>query len=52
MLTVTLLVATITCGLVLASGAAWPAALLSGGGAGGAALGMLPRLLDKRGDSD
>ncbi|MEZ0071782.1 hypothetical protein [Planotetraspora sp. GP83] len=51
-LTVTALVATIACALVLAAGAPWPTALLSGGAAGGAALGLLPHLLDDRRDPD
>ncbi|MEO3810695.1 hypothetical protein ABGB17_16970 [Sphaerisporangium sp. B11E5] len=49
-LTASALVAAVACALALAAGAGWPAALLTGGAAGGAALGMLPRLLD--GDSD
>lgn len=51
-LTVATLVAAIVCALTLAAGAPWPTALLSAGAAGGAALGMLPRLLDDRRDED
>lgn len=51
-LTVSALVAVTVCALVLATGAAWPAALLSGGAAGGAALGLLPNLLEDRRDAD
>ncbi|MCK2218783.1 hypothetical protein MF672_034055 [Actinomadura sp. ATCC 31491] len=47
-LTMALTVAAITCALVLAGGVAWPGALLSGGGAGGATLAALPRLLTRR----
>ncbi|MGI5274113.1 hypothetical protein ACQEUU_33605 [Nonomuraea sp. CA-218870] len=47
-LTLAILVAAITCALVLATGAAWPAALLSGGGAGAATLAALPQLLKNR----
>ncbi|MEV4165518.1 hypothetical protein [Nonomuraea dietziae] len=49
-LTVAGVVAAITCALVLASGASWPTALLSCGGAGGAVLVALPRLLGGDGD--
>lgn len=49
-LTVAALVAAVTCALALAAGAPWPTALLSGGAAGGATLGVLPRLLDQRRD--
>ncbi|GAA1276819.1 hypothetical protein Psi02_00110 [Planotetraspora silvatica] len=45
-------VATIACALVLSSGALWPTALLSGGAAGGATLGLLPRLLKDHDDSN
>ncbi|WP_237109598.1 hypothetical protein [Nonomuraea sp. MG754425] len=47
-LTLTIMIAAITCALVLAAGAAWPHALLSGGGAGGATLAALPKLLGRR----
>ncbi|WP_156326002.1 hypothetical protein [Nonomuraea sp. SBT364] len=47
-LTLAVMVAAITCALVLATGAQWPGALLSGGGAGGATLAALPRLLSRR----
>ncbi|MEV4249338.1 hypothetical protein AB0J63_38725 [Streptosporangium canum] len=51
-LTVTALVVTIACALTLAAGASWPNALLGGAAAGGITLGVLPRLLDERPDSD
>ncbi|HXL89669.1 MAG TPA: hypothetical protein VN969_11975 [Streptosporangiaceae bacterium] len=44
-LTISALVASIACALTLAAGAPWPIALLSGGGAAGAALGLVPQLL-------
>ncbi|MGR6915640.1 unnamed protein product [[Actinomadura] parvosata subsp. kistnae] len=47
-LTLTIMIAAITCALVLAAGAQWPGALLSGGGAGGATLAALPKLLSRR----
>ncbi|MFC4009089.1 hypothetical protein ACFOY2_17790 [Nonomuraea purpurea] len=47
-LTLTIMIAAITCALVLATGAEWPYALLSGGGAGGATLAALPKLLNRR----
>ncbi|MFI7448704.1 hypothetical protein ACIBQX_14505 [Nonomuraea sp. NPDC049714] len=47
-LTVTFMIAAITCALVLATGAEWPGALLGGGGAGGATLAALPKLLNRR----
>ena len=47
-LTLTIMIAAITCALVLATGAEWPGALLSGGGAGGATLATLPKLLNRR----
>jgi hypothetical protein len=46
-LTAAALVAAITCALTLAAGSSWPTALLSGGAAGGATLGVLPHLLDR-----
>jgi hypothetical protein len=45
-LTLSALIAAITCGLTLATGATSPAALLSAGGAGGGVLGLIPRLID------
>ncbi|MFE3453502.1 hypothetical protein ACFXJ8_31710 [Nonomuraea sp. NPDC059194] len=45
-LTVTAVIAAITCALVLAGGASWPVALLSCGGAGGAVLVALPRMIN------
>lgn len=47
-LTLTVVIAAITCALVLATGTAWPGALLSGGGAAGATLATLPKLLSRR----
>ncbi|MFC4122574.1 hypothetical protein [Nonomuraea zeae] len=47
-LTLAIMIAAITCALVLATGAQWPSALLSGGAAGGATLATLPRLLNRR----
>ncbi|MGA4988601.1 hypothetical protein [Nonomuraea bangladeshensis] len=47
-LTVTVVIAAITCALVLAAGAEWPGALLGAGGAGGATLAALPKLLSRR----
>jgi hypothetical protein len=47
-LTLAFVIAAVACALVLASGIAWPAALLTGGGAGGATLAALPRLLSGR----
>jgi hypothetical protein len=47
-LTVTIMIAAITCALVLATGAEWPGALLGGGGAAGATLATLPKLLNRR----
>ncbi|MGW0805748.1 hypothetical protein [Nonomuraea sp. NPDC002799] len=47
-LTLAITIAAITCALVLAAGADWPSALLSGGGAGGATLASLPKLLNRR----
>ncbi|MEU4580087.1 hypothetical protein ACBI99_06880 [Nonomuraea sp. ATR24] len=47
-LTLTVMIAAITCALVLATGAEWPGALLSAGAAGGATLATLPKLLHKR----
>ncbi|MDP9862417.1 MULTISPECIES: hypothetical protein [Streptosporangium] len=52
LLTVTVLVAAIACALTLAAGAPWPTALLSAGAAGGATMGILPRLLDDHRDGD
>ncbi|MFF5244420.1 hypothetical protein ACFY3V_09085 [Streptosporangium sp. NPDC000095] len=49
-LTTTALVAAIACALTLATGATWPAALLSGGAAGAATMGLLTHLLDNRHD--
>ncbi|WP_187280988.1 hypothetical protein [Nonomuraea sp. C10] len=46
-LTVTIMIAAITCALFLATGVPWPAALLGGGGAGGATLVALPKLLNR-----
>ncbi|GAA3552434.1 hypothetical protein GCM10022419_035970 [Nonomuraea rosea] len=46
-LTMTIMIAAITCALVLAAGAQWPSALLSGGAAGGATLAALPKLLSR-----
>lgn len=46
-LTLTLTIAAIACALVLAAGAEWPGALLTGGGAGGATLAALPKLLNR-----
>jgi hypothetical protein len=45
-LTLALLIAVIAAGLALAAGAIWPAALLTAGGAGGGALGLLHKLLE------
>jgi hypothetical protein len=45
-LTIAALAATIACGLTLAAGATWPAALLTAGAAGAGALELLPRLID------
>lgn len=45
-LTLTALAAAIVCGLALAAGATWPAALLSAGAAGACVLELLPRLID------
>jgi hypothetical protein len=47
-LTLTITIGAITCALVLATGAEWPGALLGGGGAGGATLAALPKLLNRR----
>ncbi|MFG1945335.1 hypothetical protein [Nonomuraea sp. NPDC048826] len=47
-LTLAIVIAAITCALVLATGTAWPGALLSGGAAGGATLSALPKLLNRR----
>ncbi|MFC5825897.1 hypothetical protein [Nonomuraea insulae] len=47
-LTLAFMIAAITCALVLAGGAEWPGALLSGGGAGAATLAALPKLLNRR----
>jgi hypothetical protein len=47
-LTLTVMIGAITCALVLATGAEWPGALLGGGGAGGATLAALPKLLNRR----
>ncbi|MEV0593205.1 hypothetical protein [Nonomuraea cavernae] len=49
-LTIAALTAAIACALTLATGVSWPTALLSGGAAGGVALGVVPRLLG--GDDD
>jgi hypothetical protein len=46
-LTLTVMIGAITCALVLATGAEWPGALLGGGGAGGATLAALPKLLNR-----
>jgi hypothetical protein len=45
-LTLAALAATIVCGLALAAGATWPAALLSAGAAGTGMVELLPRLID------
>lgn len=45
-LTFAALAAAIVCGLTLAAGATWPAALLSAGAAGAGVLELLPRLID------
>ncbi|MFI6513827.1 hypothetical protein ACIBCT_40035 [Streptosporangium sp. NPDC050855] len=49
-MTITLLVTTIACALTLATGATWPTALLSGGAAGAATMGLLTQLLDNHND--
>uniref|UniRef100_UPI003F49AF0C hypothetical protein n=1 Tax=Streptosporangium sp. CA-256172 TaxID=3240076 RepID=UPI003F49AF0C len=49
-LTTTALATTIACALTLATGATWPTALLSGGAAGVATMGLLIHLLDNRHD--
>lgn len=46
-LTLTIMIAAITSALLLATGAEWPGALLGGGGAGGATLMALPKLLNR-----
>ena len=45
-LTLAGLAAAVVCGLTLAAGATWPAALLSAGAAGACVLELLPRLID------
>jgi hypothetical protein len=45
-LTIAALAAAIACGLMLAAGATWPAALLTAGAAGAGALGLSPRLIE------
>ncbi|MEV0612589.1 hypothetical protein AB0I81_04625 [Nonomuraea sp. NPDC050404] len=47
-LTLTIMIAAITCALVLATGVPWPGALLGGGGAGGATFAAMCRLLNRR----
>ncbi|WP_436764322.1 hypothetical protein [Streptosporangium sp. V21-05] len=49
-MTTTTLVTTIACALTLATGATWPTALLSGGAAGAATMGLLTHLLDNHHD--
>ncbi|GAA2418565.1 hypothetical protein [Nonomuraea africana] len=48
----TVVMAAITCALVLATAADWPAALLSAGTAGAITLGTVPRLLGKGAGED
>lgn len=49
-LTLTMVISVIACGLALAAGSNWPTALLTAGAAAGGALALLPKLIDNRSD--